>query len=105
MILLLVFHLGHGNGNGVDDILNGTASGKVGNGLGESLEEGTVGTGVAESLGNFISDVSGLEVGEHQGIGLTGHGRSGSLFGGYAFNDGGIEAASLRRRSVREPSL
>ena len=45
----------------------------------------------AEAFRNFVADVSRLQIGENEHIGMSGDRRAGSLEFAYGRNDGGIE--------------
>ncbi len=79
---------GGDEGGGVD-VVGGAAAGEVVEGFGEALEEGAVGGGAAEAFDEFVADVAAVEVGEDEGVGVSGDGRA----GGFAGGDGGDEGS------------
>ena len=68
--------LGHlslngGDGDDANDIAGGATAREVVDRLGDALEDGAVGLGATEALDELVADVAGLEVGEHEDVGVT----------------------------------
>ena len=70
--MLLLCSLSKGDGAGYDDILNGAASGKVADRFGEPLKNRAVRFCARQALNKLIADVARLEIGEDQGVRLSG---------------------------------
>ena len=60
-------------------------------GLAMPCRMGAVGVGAGEALDQLVADVAGLEVGEHEHVGLAGNGGAGSLELGDGGDNSGIE--------------
>ena len=52
------------DGDGIDDILNAAAPGKVERRLPEPLDDRADGLGASETLGHLVTDITGIEVGK-----------------------------------------
>ena len=89
-VSLLLARLNQGDGGGGHDVVHRAAAGKVGNGLGEALEEGTEGLGVGQALHELIADITAPQVREHKGIYLAGNRAARGLFLGDRGNEGGV---------------
>lgn len=89
--LLSHLSLDGGDGHDTHDVVGRAAARKVVNRLGDALQDGAVGVGAGEALDQLVADVAGLEVREHEHVGLTGDGGAGSLELGDGGDDGGVE--------------
>jgi hypothetical protein len=72
------------------DVVSRATAGEIVQGHGKSLEHRTVGLCFAQTLDQLVADVSGVQVGEDQHVGLSGNRAAGSLGFADAGNDGGI---------------
>ena len=86
--------------NNVHDIFNAATAGQIKRGLLETLNDGSDSFRSAEALGNLVRDVSCVEVGEYEDIGLAGN-RAARRF---ALTDSMVERASGRTVEGGSPS-
>ena len=73
------------------DIVSRASSGKIINGSGNTLGNGSVRFRFAQSLNQFVTDISRIQIREDQHVGLSCYGASGSFGSAYAGNDSGIQ--------------
>ena len=61
------------------DLLGVAAARQIIDGGVQALQDGAVGLKAAQTLGNLVADVAGVDVGEDKGVGVTGNLGAGSL--------------------------
>lgn len=98
----LFYEMRHGL-DGEEDVGDGAAARKVGDGEVEALEDGAGDGKTGELLEGFVKDIAGIEVGGDEDVGLAGDmgevgiirwsvsGPFGGLFGGDGRVEGGVE--------------
>lgn len=77
--------------DGEEDVGDGAAARKVGDGEVEALEDGAGDGETGELFEGFVKDIAGIEVGGDEDVGLAGDGGIWELFGGDGRIDGGVE--------------
>lgn len=82
--------LDDGEGDGVDDVLDGGASAEVVDGAVKSLEHGADGIDAGGALDGFVGGVAGIEVREDEDIGAACDGAVGGFVSGDFGVGGGI---------------
>ncbi len=55
------------------------------------MEDGASDVEAGDVFKGFIEDIAGVEVGDDENVGVTGHGGIGELFLGDSWVDGGVE--------------
>ena len=81
---------GGDDGHGVD-LLGVAAAGEVVDRGVQTQQNGSIGVKAAQALGNLITNVARINVGENKGVGIAGHGRAGELELAHGGGDGGVE--------------
>ena len=83
------------------DLVGVAAAGQVVDGGVQTLEDGAVSGIAAQTLGDLIADVAGLDAGENEGVGLAGHSAALALGLGDLGRDRGVKP-QIGRASCRE---
>lgn len=77
--------------DGQDDVGGGATAGEVGNGKIEALEDGAGDMEAGDVLEGFVEDVTGVEVGDDEDVGMAGNGRIGEFLLSNFWIYGGVE--------------
>lgn len=77
--------------DGEDDVFDGAATGEVGNGELETLENGSSDCEAGKLLESFVENIASVEVGCNEDVGSAGDWGIGGLFLTNARIDGGVE--------------
>ena len=84
---LLSLALYSGDGNNAYDILSGASTGQIVDRFCDTLGNRAISLCLCQSLGQFVTDVSSIQIREDQDVGFTCYGAARSLACAYARND------------------
>ena len=84
-----LLHTSGDDGHGVD-LISVAAAGQIVDGSIQTLQDGAVGVVAAQTLSDLVADVTSLDQGEDEGVGIAGNLGAGEL----QLTNGGLTAAS-----------